>query len=87
MFKKSKQENKIETIIGPALNNLNSLNQILVKIKKDCNIKYFANFTNDAYYYFLSNRHFDNMQKLFGGLQRSDMICQRNFLLMLLFII
>ena len=46
-------------------NNLNSLNQILVKIKKDCNIKYFANFTNDAYYYFLSNRYFDNMQKLF----------------------
>ena len=36
--------------------NLTYLNKIVSKLKEKCQIEYFVNFTDDAYYYFILNK-------------------------------
>ena len=42
--------------------NLTYLNKIVSKLKEKCQIEYFVNFTDDAYYYFILNKNFKSLQ-------------------------
>ncbi len=62
--------------------NLNYLKKTTGSIKTKCNIEYFVNFTNDAFYYYILNKNFNSLQ-YFYWFQNIDRNFQNTFYLSL----
>ena len=45
--------------------HLDKFNEISLNIKNNCNVQFFANFTDDAYYYYLTRKNFQFSQFLY----------------------
>ena len=63
---------------SPLWRHLEKFNQITLDIKKKCDIQFFANFTNDSYYYYLTRDKFEFSQFLYWY-KNQERYYQNNF--------
>ena len=62
----------------PVWNHLKRFNEISINIKKKCDIQFFANFTDDAFYYYLTRDKFELSQFLYWY-RNQEKYYQNNF--------
>ena len=58
--------------------HLDKFNEISLNIKNNCNVQFFANFTDDAYYYYLTRKNFQFSQFLYW-FRNQERYYQNNF--------